>query len=70
LCDKIGIITSGTIRTVGDQFRLKDIYGKGYFVSVSVDMDRAQLPSHSFRINRDYEDDPDETFEPHHSIMT
>lgn len=33
-------------------------------------MDRAQLPSNSFRINRDYDDDPDETFEPHHSIMT
>jgi len=40
LCDKIGIITNGTIRTVGDLFRLKEIYGKGYFISVSVELEK------------------------------
>jgi hypothetical protein len=25
---------------VGDQFRLKEIYGRGYFISVSVEMEK------------------------------
>lgn len=40
LCDKIGIITNGNLRTIGDQFKLKEIYGKGYFITVSVDINK------------------------------
>jgi ABC-type multidrug transport system ATPase subunit len=40
LCDRIGIITKGNLRTVGDQFKLKEIYGRGYFISVSVEMEK------------------------------
>ena len=40
LCDRVGIITTGNLRTVGDQFKLKEIYGKGYFITISVDMNK------------------------------
>ena len=43
LCDRIAIITKGNLRTVGDQFKLKEIYGKGYFISVSVEMEKCSL---------------------------
>lgn len=45
LCDRIGIITKGNLRTVGDQFKLKEIYGKGYFISVSVEMEKSHQQS-------------------------
>lgn len=44
LCDRIGIITKGNLRTVGDQFKLKEIYGKGYFISISIEMDKYTQP--------------------------
>ena len=47
LCDRVAIITNGTLRTVGDQFKLKEIYGRGYFVTVSVDLNR-EKPFTSF----------------------
>jgi ABC-type multidrug transport system ATPase subunit len=43
LCDRIGIITKGNLRTVGDQFRLKDIYGKGYFISISLELEKKMM---------------------------
>ena len=38
LCHRIGIITDGTLRTIGIQQRLKRIYGKGYHLSVNVEI--------------------------------
>lgn len=36
LCHRIGIITHGTLRTVGNQLRLKKDYGQGYRLSLSL----------------------------------
>ena len=36
LCHRIGIITHGTLRTVGNQIRLKKEYGEGYRMSLSL----------------------------------
>lgn len=36
LCHRIGIITRGTLRTVGNQLRLKKDYGQGYRLSLSL----------------------------------
>ncbi len=36
LCHRIGIITRGTLRTVGSQLRLKRDYGQGYRLSLSL----------------------------------
>jgi len=48
LCDRVAIITNGTLRTVGDVFKLKEIYGRGYFVSVSMELSREQLQTSNF----------------------
>lgn len=47
LCDKIGIITQGNLRTVGDQFKLKEMYGRGYFVSINVELEKGKAVSYS-----------------------
>ena len=36
LCHRIGIITHGTLRTVGNQLRLKKDYGQGFRLSLSL----------------------------------
>jgi hypothetical protein len=36
LCHRIGIITRGTLRTVGNQLRLKKDYGQGFRLSLSL----------------------------------
>lgn len=36
LCHRVGIITRGTLRTVGNQLRLKKDYGQGYRLSLSL----------------------------------
>jgi ABC-type multidrug transport system ATPase subunit len=36
LCDKIGIITNGHLRTVGNQHQLKKKYGDGYSLTICV----------------------------------
>ena len=43
LCHRIGIITDGTLRTIGIQQKLKRIYGKGYHLSVNIEIERAVL---------------------------
>ena len=68
LCDRIGVITNGVIRTVGDQFRLKSLYGKGYFVTVSVEMSR--LNSHSIQVSPDLEEDDNSYLQRKVSIMS
>ena len=37
LCNRIGIITDGSIRTIGPQVMLKRIYGNGYFLNINLD---------------------------------
>ena len=37
LCNRIGIITNGVLRTVGTQRQLKKLYGKGYCLSLNVE---------------------------------
>jgi ABC-type multidrug transport system ATPase subunit len=36
LCNRIGIITQGVLRTVGTQQKLKKAYGNGYFLSLNL----------------------------------
>ena len=36
LCHRIGIITHGTLRTLGSQLKLKKTYGEGYRLSLSL----------------------------------
>jgi ABC-type multidrug transport system ATPase subunit len=36
LCNRIGIITQGVLRTVGAQQKLKKLYGNGYFLSLNL----------------------------------
>jgi ABC-type multidrug transport system ATPase subunit len=38
LCDRIGIITHGSLRTVGTQQKLKKTYGNGYYLSLNLQM--------------------------------
>ena len=40
LCNRIGIITDGVLRTVGTELRLRKIYGSGYYLSISLDIPR------------------------------
>ena len=40
LCNRIGIITNGTLRTVGTQEKLKRIYGNGYYLSLNIQMEK------------------------------
>jgi len=79
LCDRVAIITNGTLRTVGDVFKLKEIYGRGYFVSVSMELSREQLQTSNFgssyesnhlSLNDDY--DSSDSFRLHkgESVMT
>lgn len=37
MCDRVGIISAGYLRTVGSKNELKRKYGKGYSLMVSVD---------------------------------
>ena len=43
LCNRIGIITSGVLRTVGSQTSLKKVYGGGYRLTVSTVKDERKL---------------------------
>ena len=36
LCNRVGIITSGTLRTVASQNKLKNMYGGGYRMTISI----------------------------------
>ena len=68
LCDRIGVITNGTIRTVGDQFRLKSIYGRGYFVTVSVEINR--LDEGPMNVNAEMIEDDNSYIQNKVSIMS
>ncbi|CAG8563001.1 1690_t:CDS:2 [Ambispora leptoticha] len=35
LCNRIGIMAKGTLRCIGPQLRLKDVYGRGFKISIS-----------------------------------
>lgn len=43
LCNRVGIITKGVLRTVAPQSSLKNTYGGGYRVSISVTKDERRL---------------------------
>lgn len=43
LCNRVGIITKGVLRTVAPQSVLKNTYGGGYRVSISVTRDEKKL---------------------------
>jgi len=45
LCHRIGIVTHGTLRTVGNQIRLKKDYGEGYRLSLSLATQEKKLIS-------------------------
>jgi ABC-type multidrug transport system ATPase subunit len=36
LCNRIGIITNGILRTVSNQIRLKNLYGGGYRLDLNL----------------------------------
>ncbi len=36
LCNRVGIITQGVLRTVGTQQKLKNTYGNGYYLSLNL----------------------------------
>lgn len=36
LCNRVGIITSGTLRTIASQNKLKNLYGGGYRMTISL----------------------------------
>ena len=40
LCNRIGIISDGILRTVGTEIKLKKMYGSGYYLSINLDMIR------------------------------
>jgi len=37
LCNRVGIMTEGVLRTVGTQQELKKIYGKGYHLCINIE---------------------------------
>lgn len=43
LCNRVGIITKGVLRTVAPQVTLKKVYGGGYRVSISVTREERKL---------------------------
>lgn len=43
LCNRVGIITKGVLRTVAPQVTLKKVYGGGYRVSISITRDERKL---------------------------
>ncbi|OLY81216.1 ABC transporter A family member 9 [Smittium mucronatum] len=43
LCNRIGIMAQGTMRCIGTQLRLKQLYGSGFLVTISCD--RSYLPN-------------------------
>lgn len=36
LCDRIGVVTDGRLRTLGNQMELKKKYGNGYSLTISI----------------------------------
>lgn len=43
LCNRVGIITNGVLRTVAPQVTLKKVYGGGYRVSISLNREERKL---------------------------
>ncbi len=43
LCNRVGIITKGVLRTVAPQVTLKKVYGGGYRVSISITREERKL---------------------------
>ena len=55
LCHRIGIITHGTLRTIGNQIKLKKEYGEGYRLSLSLTSKEKKLIT-AAALNMDAED--------------
>lgn len=43
LCNRIGIITNGTLRTVNNQIKLKKKYGGGYRLDINLKKNELKL---------------------------
>ena len=41
LCNRVGIITQGVLRTVGTQQKLKKTYGNGYYLSLNLQIQKS-----------------------------